>query len=257
MYSGIFDTHAHYVHRDFDQDREALLAQLPAEGVCGVMLAGCSIDDTKRSIALAEQYAYMYCAAGIHPSYAEALPANWKETLAALAAHPKVLAIGECGLDYHTPAPDKTQQQAVLTEQLRLAAETELPVILHIREAMGDALAILRKYRPKGVVHCFSGSPETARELTDLGLYIGIGGVLTYNNARKIVEAVKTIPADRLVLETDSPYLTPVPFRRERNDSRRIAVIAEKAAELRGTDAQTLIDICRENGKRLFGMDAI
>lgn len=257
MYSGIFDTHAHYAHKEFNKDREALLEQLPADGISHVMLAGCGLLETTKSIALAEQYEYIYCAAGIHPSYIRNLPGDWQQQLTALAKHPKVLAIGECGLDYHIPDPDKAAQREVFLYQLGLAKESDKPVILHIREATGDALAILREHRPRGVVHCFSGSAETARELVSLGLYIGIGGVLTYENARKVVDAVKVIPDDRLVLETDCPYLTPVPFRRERNDSRRIAIVAEKAAELRGTAPQALIDLCRENGKRLFGIGEV
>lgn len=254
MYTGIFDTHAHYADKAFRDDREALLAQLPAEGVCCVMLAGCHIDDSAACIALAEQYDYMYCSAGIHPTRLQTVFNGWEKRLAKLAVHEKVLAIGETGLDYHLPDPDKALQKQVFIGQLELARSLDLPVILHIRDAMGDALEILREYRPKGVVHAFSGSPETARELTDLGLYLGIGGVLTYGSARRIVEAVKAAPADKLVFETDCPFLTPEPFRRERNDSRKIAVIAETAAKLRDTDTQELIDICRENGKRLFGI---
>lgn len=253
MYTNIFDTHAHYVHRQFQSDRTELLAQLPADGIRYIMLAGCSISDSEQCIALAEQYDTIYCSVGIHP---ENMPSEdgWQSALEALAKHDKVRAIGEIGLDYHTKGYDRELQKTVFLQQLELAEKLQLPVIIHIREAMGDALEILRQYHPKGVVHCFSGSAETARELTDLGLYLGIGGVLTYANARKVVEAVRIIPEDKLLLETDCPYLTPEPFRRERNDSRKIAVVAERAAELRNTNAQELINICCENGKQLFGI---
>lgn len=254
MYTGIFDTHAHYTDPAFSEDRAELLASLPAQGVTRVMLAGCSIADSRACTALAEQYPHVWCAVGIHPEQISAAsPApGWYDTLQALAAHEKVRAIGEIGLDYHYPGYDRELQHAILRQQLRLAKELDLPVILHIRDAMGDALTLLRETRPRGVVHCFSGSAETARELVALGLYIGIGGVLTYRNARKVVQAVEAIPADRLLFETDCPYLAPVPHRGERCDSRMIALTAERAAEIRGTDAQALIHIAAENGRRLF-----
>ena len=254
MYTGIFDTHAHYADSSFDADRDALLSAQPSEGVDCVMLAGCSTADSRACIALAEQYPHVWCAAGIHPEQVDGLQPDWCEQIRTMAAHEKVLAIGEIGLDYHYEGYDRDLEHTVLEQQLLLARELDLPVILHIRDAMGDALEILRRMRPKGVVHCFSGSAETARELTALGLYIGIGGVLTYRNARKVVQAVEVIPEDRLVFETDCPYLAPVPYRGQRCDSRMIAAVAERAAEIRHTDPQRLIRIAAENGRRLFGI---
>lgn len=254
MYQHIFDTHAHYLHGAFDIDRDALLSSLPEQGVCCVMLAGCSIADSRECIALAERHAHLYTAVGIHPEELHTIQEGWQSALTAMAAHPKVKAIGECGLDYHTKGYDKALQREVLVHQMTIARELGLPVILHIRDAMGDALELLRRYRPKGVIHCFSGSAETAEELVRLGLYLGFGGVLTYGNARRVVEAVKAVPEDRMLFETDCPYLTPQPHRGERNDSRNIRYVAELAAALRGTDAQTLINACCENGRRLFGI---
>ncbi|MBR3629745.1 MAG: TatD family hydrolase [Oscillospiraceae bacterium] len=255
MYTGIFDTHAHYADSAFDADRETLLRSLPSEGVDCVMLAGCSTEDSRACIALAERYPHVWCAVGIHPEQVDALPPDWCEQLCSMAAHEKVCAIGEIGLDYHYEGYDRDLEHTILGIQLRLAKELDLPVILHIRDAMGDALELLRSMRPRGVVHCFSGSAETARELVSLGLYIGIGGVLTYKNARKVVQAVEIIPEDRLVFETDCPYLAPVPYRGKRCDSRMIAAVAERAAEIRHTDAQSLIRIAAENGRRLFDID--
>lgn len=255
MYHNIFDTHAHYAAKPFNSDREALLAQLPADGIRYVMLAGCHVDDSAACVALAEQYDYMYCSVGVHPTRLKTLQKGWQDRLAKLAQHEKVLAIGECGLDYHIPEIDRDLQKEIFIDQLSLAESLDLPMIFHIREATGDGLEMLKRYRPKGVVHCFGGSAETARELTDLGLYLGIGGSLTFSNARRVLEAVKTMPLDKMVFETDCPFLTPEPFRRERNDSRRIALVAEMAAQLRGMDVQELIDICCENGKRLFGIE--
>lgn len=255
MYTGIFDTHAHYADPAFAADREELLSGLPAQGVTRVMLAGCSIADSRDCIALAAQYPHLWCAVGIHPEQVGGIAPDWFERLTALAAHEKVRAIGEIGLDYHYEGYDRSLQHAVLRQQLALAKELNLPVILHIRDAMGDALSLLHELRPRGVVHCFSGSAEVAMELVRLGLYIGIGGVLTYRNARKIVQAVEVIPADRLVFETDCPYLAPVPHRGERCDSRMIALTAERAAEIRHTDPQALIDLAAENGRMLFGLD--
>lgn len=258
MYHGIFDTHAHYTDAAFADDRTALLARLPAEGVSHVMLCGCTPSDSRDSLALAEQFAHVYCAVGVHPENLDALPSDWLGQLRELAvSHPeKVRAIGEIGLDYHLEGYDAAYQKEVFTAQLTLAQELGLPVILHIRDAMGDAMDILHQYRPRGVIHCFSGSRETAKEAVRLGLYLGFGGTLTYKNARRAVETVEMLPPDRMLLETDCPYLAPVPHRGKRNDSRMIAYVAERAAEIRGTNPQTVIDTCRENALRLFGLES-
>lgn len=256
MYHSIFDTHAHYTDHAFDADRTDLLTRFPEEGVSHVMLCGCTPADSKDCLALAQQFPHVYCAVGVHPENLEQLPPDWLEQLRALAVScpEKVRAIGEIGLDYHYEGYDAAFQKDVFTAQLGLARELELPVIIHIREAMGDAMDILREYRPQGVIHCFSGSKETAREAVALGLCLGFGGTLTYKNARRAVETVEMLPAENMLLETDCPYLAPVPHRGERNDSRLIAHVAERAAELRGCTPQEIIDTCRENALRLFGL---
>lgn len=252
VYQGIFDTHSHYTDAAFDADRETLLAQLPEEGVSHVMLCGCTPEDSRASLMLAQQYPHVYCAVGVHPENAASLPDGWLSQIRTLAASEKVRAIGEIGLDYHYEGYDAAVQKQVLTQQLELAKELDLPVILHIRDAMGDAMEILREYRPRGIIHCYSGSKETAKEAVKLGLYLGFGGTLTYKNARRAVETLAWLPLEYMLLETDCPYLAPVPHRGKRCDSRMIAHVAERAAEIRGTAPQEIIAVCRENALRLF-----
>lgn len=256
MYTNIFDTHAHYTDRAFDEDRDTLLAELPRRGVELVMLAGCSVQDSADCAALADRYDYIYAAAGVHPECVDDLPEDWLAQIRRIAQEtPKVRAIGEIGLDYHYDGCDPEKQKAVFTAQLALAKELDLPVILHVRDAIGDAMEILREYRPRGVMHCYSGSAETAKEILSLGLYISFTGVLTFKNARKALEVLELLPAERFLLETDCPYMAPVPFRGKRCDSSLIAHTAEKAAEIKGMDTQKLIDLCCENGRKLFGID--
>ena len=251
---GIFDTHAHYTDAAFDADRTELLTNFPQEGVSHVMLCGCSVQDSRDSLALAEPFPHVYCAVGVHPENLDNLESDWLEQIRFLAKSGKVRAIGEIGLDYHYEGYDAAMQKEVFTAQLRLAAELDLPVILHVRDAMGDMMEILHEYRPKGVLHCYSGSKETAKEALRLGLYLGFGGVLTFKNARHAVETMEILPLDRMLLETDCPYLAPVPYRGKRCDSRMIALTAARAAEIRGMEPQEIIDICRENALRLFGL---
>ncbi len=255
MYTNIFDTHSHYTDRAFDEDREALLASMPEKGVSRILLASSSTEDTLENIALAEKFDYIYAASGVHPECVDRLPEDWLAQVREAAKHGKVRAIGEIGLDYHYDGYDADLQKAVFIAQLELARELQLPVIVHIRDAMGDAIEILRQYRPDGVVHCFSGSAESAREILRLGMHISFTGVVTFKNARKTLEALAEVPLDRLMMETDCPYMAPVPFRGKRCDSSMIAYTAEKAAEIKGVDTQTLIDACCETGKRLFGIE--
>lgn len=255
-YIGIFDTHSHYTDEAFDEDRDALLAGFPAQGVSHVMLCGCTPDDSLACLRLAERYPHVYCAVGLHPEHAGSLPEDWFERIRTLAEHPRVRAIGEIGLDYHYEGYDAAAQKDVLIRQLLLARELDLPVSLHVRDAMGDMMEILHTYQPKGVIHCFSGSPETAKEAVRLGLMLGFGGTLTFKNARRAVETMACIAPEHLLFETDCPYLAPVPYRGKRCDSRMIAYTAERAAEIKGMEPQALIDICRENAMRLFRIDA-
>lgn len=251
--TGIFDTHAHYADEAFDIDREKLLEELPGHGISLVMLASSGMDDTKENSKLSQQYGYIYAAAGIHPENADNVPENYLDIISdTVRQNQKIKAIGEIGLDYHYEGYDRERQIVLFTEQLELARELDLPVIIHSRDACGDTMDILRKYRPRGVVHCFSGSAETAAEAVRLGMYIGFTGVLTFKNAKKALRALDEIPIERLLLETDCPYMAPVPFRGKRCDSSMIPYTAQKAAEIKNIGTQELINIACENGKKLF-----
>ena len=254
-YSNIFDSHAHYDDAAFDADREAFLAELPQKGVCRAVDCGADLASSHRAAQLAEQYPWIFFAAGIHPEEAHDLPADWEKQLEAMLALPKAVAVGEIGLDYHFKEnPPRETQKAVFARQTEIAAAHGLPIIVHDREAHGDTMEILQKYKPRGVVHCFSGSVEMAREVLKLGMYIGLGGAVTFKNARVPVEVAKMVPPDRLLLETDCPYMAPVPFRGKRNDSSLIAYTAERIAEIRGEDAQKLIDRACRNAETFFGI---
>jgi TatD DNase family protein len=252
-YSHIFDSHAHYDDKSFDEDREQLLAGLPNLGVSHVLNCGADLASSLKAAALAEKYPYLYAAAGIHPEEAHDLPEDWEEQLKALLARPKMVAVGEIGLDYHFEEnPPREVQRDVFEKQILLANERNLPIIVHDRDAHGDTMELLKKHRPRGVVHCFSGSVEMAKEVLRLGMYIGLGGAVTFKNARVPVEVAKMVPTDRLLLETDCPYMAPVPFRGKRNNSSLIAYTAERIAEIRGEDTQELILQANRNACRLF-----
>lgn len=253
MWHNIFDTHAHYTDEAFDADRGELLAALPEKGVCHVVNCGDNIASSRQAIALAEQYSYFSAAAGIHPEEAKDVPPDWEEQLETLLSNPQIVAVGEIGLDYHFKdnAPRSVQRE-LFERQILLAKKHGLPVIIHDRDAHGDTMELLRHHRPKGVIHCFSGSAEMAAEAVRLGLYIGIGGSVTFKNARVPVEVVKSLPQDRILLETDCPYLAPVPFRGKRNDSSFIPYVAEKIAEIRGEHPQDVLDYSRRNAETLF-----
>ncbi len=241
-YNNIFDSHAHYDDGWFDGDRGELLASLPEKGVCGVVNNAVDLESAARAIAFAEQYPYFYAAVGFHPENLENIPDDYLDRVAALTKHPKVVAVGETGLDYHWDIP-KPLQQRVFEEQIRLSLDLRMPIIVHDREAHGDVFDLLRKYKPLALVHCFSGSVELAREAVRLGCYISLGGVVTFKNARHSVEVAADIPLDRLLLETDAPYMSPVPFRGKRCDSSMIIYAAEKIAALRGIGTQELLNI--------------
>lgn len=254
MYQNIFDTHSHYDDEKFNPDREMLLSNLQSQGVSNVVSCGCDIETTQFNYDLAQKYDFMYFAAGFHPECLEGATLEDLEIIKKFAQNKKCVAIGEIGLDYHWMSSTKEVQKEFFTSQIELAASLDLPVIVHDREAHGDTLDILKATKPKGVVHCFSGSKEMAREIIKLGMYIGLNGVVTFNNARKSLEVVKDIPLDRLVLETDCPYLAPVPHRGKRNDSSLIPFIAEKIATLLDMDAQELLNITNENAKKLYNL---
>lgn len=249
----IFDTHAHYDDRAFDDDREAVINMLFENGVCGVVNQGTDIKTSKFSIELAQRYDGFYAAVGLHPECLNENSINDLEKIKDLAKNDKVVAIGEIGLDYYYDIP-KDLQKTIFAKQLELAAELNMPVNIHDREAHGDTLEMLKQYKPKGIVHCFSGSVEMAKEIVKLGMYIGIGGVVTFKNARKTVEVIESIPLERLVLETDCPYLSPVPFRGKRNDSSMIKYTALRISEIRNTTEQEILTVTRQNAADVYGV---
>lgn len=253
----LFDTHAHYDDAQFDADRESLLASLPQADVGLVLNPGCTVESSRRAVALARTFPHVYAAVGIHPEECGDFSPEHIRQLRRLAEdEPKVVAIGEVGLDYYWPEnPPRPLQQEVLRQQMALARELELPVILHDREAHADSMAIMRKFpEVRGVFHCFSGSVEMAQELVERGWYLSFGGAVTFKNARRAPEVVRAIPIERLLIETDAPYMTPVPHRGKRNDSRYVALVAEKLAQLLERSPQELARISWDNGCRLFGI---
>ena len=250
----IFDTHAHLDDRAFDADRAALLSQLPDLGLALVMNPGCSLVSSQAAVALAEEYDYIYAAVGSHPDAADEVNETVLEQYRQLARQcPKVRAIGEIGLDYHYEDIPRETQQRAFRAQMALARELELPVIVHEREAHEDGMRIVEEFpQVTGVFHCYSGSLEMAKVLIRRGWYIGFGGVLTFKNARKAVEVASQLPLDRLVLETDCPYMSPEPFRGRRNNPGRLHLVAERLAQLRGLSVEEIENITLENGKRLY-----
>lgn len=250
----IFDTHAHYDDEAFLEDREELLGLLPVNGVSHVLTCGTTLMSSYRSLQLAKQYDYIYCALGIHPEeIGEERKGDLDTIRELLVSEPKAVAVGEIGLDYHwDDAAPREEQIDLFRRQIVMANELDLPVIVHDRDAHEDTFNVLRELKPKGVLHCFSGSKEQALQYTEMGFYIGIGGVVTFKNARKAVEVVEAIPLDRLLLETDCPYMAPVPHRGERNDSRLIAFVAKRIAEIRGMDPQAVADVTNRNARELF-----
>lgn len=254
MYSNIFDTHAHYDDSRFDEDRDELLSSINSKGVTQIINCGCDLKSSLTTVKLSKKYDFIYAAVGIHAHEAEEATEKDIAEIEKLYENEKVVAVGEIGLDFHYDFSPRERQIEIFERQLILANKLNLPVIIHDREAHEDTMRLLKKYTPKGVVHCFSGSAEMAKEIVKLGMYIGIGGAVTFKNAKKPVEVVEYLPLDRLLLETDAPYMTPVPFRGTRCDSAHIAFTAEKIAEIKGIDVQELIDICNENAKKLFNI---
>lgn len=250
----IFDSHAHYDDERFQDDLSELLRALPQDGVSGVISCGVNAGTSRFAAELSETYGYIYAAAGFHPLNLEDVPADLVGTLRPMLKNPKTVAVGEIGLDYHYEKESRAEQLRVFELQLQLANELSMPVIVHDREAHEDTLRLLKQYKPKGVVHCFSGSAEMAKEVLKLGMYIGLGGAVTFKNAVKPVEVAKIVPKERLLVETDAPYMSPVPFRGKRCDSRLIAYTAARLAEIRGEAAQDLLDYTAQNAKTLFGI---
>ena len=250
----LFDTHAHMDDRAFDCDREALLTALPEQGIALLMNPGCSLSSSRNASALSRQYDYIYAAVGSHPDVADEVnEAVLDEYRQLCRQNPKIKAIGEIGLDYHYEDIPREIQLRAFRMQMELARELNLPAIVHERDAHEDGMAVVREFSDvTGVFHCYSGSAEMARQLVDKGWYIGFTGVLTFKNARKAVEVAQSIPLERIVLETDCPYMSPEPFRGKRNDPSKLYRMAEKLAEIRGLSVEEIHRITTENGKRLY-----
>ena len=250
----LFDTHAHYDDDQFDGDRETLLASLPEQGVGLVVNPGCTVASSRTAVELAHRFPHIYAAVGIHPENCGDFRPEHLTEIRALAQEDKVVAIGEIGLDYYWPEnPPRDLQQQVFRKQLALASELDLPVIVHDREAHGDSLAIIQEFPTvTGVFHCFSGSPEMAAELLKRGWYLGFDGPITYKNAKRAPEVAAITPLDRMVVETDAPYMAPVPMRGKRNDSRYLPYVIEKLAAWKGVTGEEMTRITWENGRRLF-----
>ncbi len=250
----LFDTHAHLDDQAFDQDRRELIAQLPRAGIGLVMNPGCSLASSRNAAALAREYDFLYAAVGSHPDAADEVTPQVLDAYRQLCQdNPKVLAIGEIGLDYHYEDIPRQRQLAAFRDQMALAQELGLPVIVHEREAHADGMAVVEEFpQVTGVFHCYSGSAEMAQWLVSRGWYIGFTGVLTFKNARKAVEVAQQLPLDRIVLETDCPYMSPEPHRGKRNDPSRLPFMAQKLAQLRGLSAEEVAAITTENGRRLY-----
>lgn len=254
----LFDTHAHLDDHAFDPDRDALLAALPGQGIRLLMNPGCSLATSRAACALAREHSWVYAAVGSHPdAAAEVTPEVLEEYRRLIRENPKVKAIGEIGLDYHYEDVPRNIQQEAFLAQMELAREAKLPVIVHERDAHADGMTVVRHFpEVTGVFHCYSGSLEMARELVEQGWYIGFTGVLTFKNARRALEVAAGLPLDRIVLETDCPYMSPEPFRGKRNDPGRLYRMAEALSALRGLPVEEIETITMENGKRLYRLEA-
>ncbi len=249
----LIDTHVHYDDEAFDVDRAEVLSALPENNIELVINAGSNIPSSKMGAALAKEYPHVYFAAGVHPHEAAFCEETWKEELTGLATEPKCVAVGEIGLDYYYDNSPRDKQKELFDAQLGIAAALSLPVIIHSRESFADTIDVLRPWSGiRGVFHCFSGSVESAKIVLDMGFYISLGGPITYKNARKPVAVMEYIPSERLLLETDCPYLTPHPHRGKRNDSRYLEIIATRAAEIRGCDVLDLAEQTSKNCRELF-----
>ncbi|WP_017413665.1 TatD family hydrolase [Clostridium tunisiense] len=252
----IFDSHSHYDDSQFNEDRDLVLKEIKEKGVIGVLNCGSDLRGLNMSIELAEKYDFVYAAVGIHPEYAQVVDENLIEQIRNYAKNPKVRAIGEIGLDYYWEEnPPREVQKKAFRMQMEAARELNLPVVIHDREAHQDTLEIMKEFsQVKGVVHCFSGSVEFAKECLKLGYYIGITGVVTFKNAKVIKEVVKAVPIDKLLVETDCPYMAPTPYRGKRNQSNYIEYIIDEIAELKGITKEDVEKNTIKNTKTLLNL---
>jgi len=255
---GIFDSHAHYDDEAFDADRDTVLQSLSEQGVDYVLNAACDMTSCGTTLSLTQKYPFVYGSAGIHPhSAAEVVKSDeYIDLIRQCVQHEKIVAIGEIGLDYHYDFSPKEDQMAVFIRQMELADQLDMPVIIHSREATADTLQVLKMFPGvRGVVHCFSGSDQTALEVLKLGYYIGFTGSVTFKNNKKGPAAAAVVPLDRLLIETDCPYMAPVPLRGKRCDSSMLPLVAQKLAEIKGVSPQEIIDAAAENACKLFGIN--
>lgn len=251
----IFESHAHYDDEAFNEDRETLLASMQENGIGTIINVGASIASTQSTITLTQQYPFLYGAAGVHPSETAELDEDKLCWLEQQCRREKIVAVGEIGLDYHWPEPDRVLQKYWFEKQLELAARVNLPLIIHSREAAKDTLDIMKAHHTqdsRGVIHCFSYTKEIAQEYIAMGYYIGIGGVITFSNAKKLKEAAAAIPIEKILLETDCPYLAPVPNRGKRNSSLNLPYVAQEIAQIKGISREEVVSITSENAQRLF-----
>lgn len=250
----LFDTHAHILDEQFNDDREQVIQNI-YDHMTFVVNVGCNLEDCPRTVALAEQYDKFYAAVGLHPEDVKTYTSEGWNMICNLATHPKVVGIGETGLDYYWDITTKEAQKKLFQQHIDLACQIKKPLVIHDREAHGDTLHILKHSNAKkvgGILHAFSGSVEMAQEIIALGFYIGLGGAVTFKNARKTVEVAASIPLDCLVIETDCPYMTPVPFRGKRNEPMLVQYVAAKIAEIRGISIEEVIEITYQNSKRIY-----
>lgn len=248
----IIDSHAHYDDSSFDADREEILRELFSGEICKIVNIGCSVKSSYSSVKLAEEYAGIYAAVGLHPDAADEI--DRIDEIGRLCGNKKVVAVGEIGLDYHYEEHSRDIQKKAFEEQLKLAAELDMPVVIHSRDAWEDTMELLRKYRPKGVMHCFSGSAEIAREIVEIGMYVGFTGVVTFKNAKKALKALEAVPLDRLLVETDCPYMAPEPNRGKRNYSGYLPYTIAAMAAVKGVSPNEMAEITAENAERLFNI---
>ena len=251
----IFDSHAHYDDAKFDNDRDELIKSMLDKNVNTIINFGIDIDNSNKCINISKRFERVYCALGVHPHEADSVNNDFIEKLKNLFDFKKAIAVGEIGLDYHYDFSKRENQIDIFEKQIKLALEINKPIIVHDREAHKDTLDLLKKYKPKGVIHCFSGSVEMAKEIINLGMYIGIGGAVTFKNAKKIVDVVKQTPLTRILLETDAPYMTPVPYRGTRCNSEHILFTAQKISEIKCIDTNKILEDSTKNACNLFSID--
>lgn len=253
----IFDSHAHYDDKQFDKDRKTLLNDLKKQGVGFVVNVGASLETTKKAIELADEFDFIYAAAGVHPNETQELEEDNFCWLKEQTNHKKVVAVGEIGLDYYWDEPARSVQKQWFERQLEMAREVKLPVIIHSRDAAKDTLDMMKSLHAEdigGVVHCFSYGKETARDYLNMGYYLGIGGVVTFNNAKKLKEVVEYTPLENILLETDCPYLAPVPKRGKRNYSGNLRFVAEEIAKIKNVSYEEVVNITEDNTKKMYGI---